>query len=411
MLTTLLIGIIAGLIGWINQDLLQQQLHWYVTVRPYVQTNITPYVLKPEVEHALKPGQTFQECAKDCPQMVVLPAGEFLMGSPVGTGSLSEYPRHKVNIKAPFAVSKFEVTFDDWEACVALRGCPSVSDNGYGKGNRPVINVSWNEAKQYVAWLSQHTGKTYRLLSEAEWEYAARGLTSAEAPHPAYPWGDTPSHEYANYGTDVSGVFTGKQEVRDQWINTAPVGQFPANAFGLHDMHGNVWEWVEDPWHDNYRGAPTDGSARLRDGDPGRRVRRGGAWDDNPRNLRSALRLWVSTFNRSVSLGFRVARTISPGTDERILHRTSHCPRQGLHQALLQRLTLLTHYTLFGGIGPKLSEVGIGKCGPILGPLRTRHWRFIRHQVAGERVVGAPRTMPGRVSLRAVKCDMALPAF
>ena len=177
-------------------------------------------------------------------------------------------------------------------------------------GQRPVINVSWDQAKAYVAWLSRVTGKPYRLLSEAEWEYAARGVTSAEAPHPPYWWGNTASHEYANYGTDQ--CCNGKVEGRDQWFYTAPVGQFPANAFRLHDMHGNVWEWVEDPWHESYDGAPKDGTAWIEDGDAGRRVVRGGSWGNDPEVLRSAVRDRGTTVDRNYVLGFRVGRTLTP---------------------------------------------------------------------------------------------------
>ena len=184
--------------------------------------------------------------------MVVVPAGEFWMGSPDGkrAAMATKGPQHKVKIDKPFAVGKFEVTWDEWDACVAMRGCDGdrLETPASERGRRPVINVSWDQAKAYVAWLSRRTGKPYRLLTEAEWEYAARGVTSADAPHPPYPWGDKASHEYANYGTDR--VCQGKTEGRDEWHYTAPVGQFPANAFGLHDMHGNVWEWVEDPWHE-----------------------------------------------------------------------------------------------------------------------------------------------------------------
>jgi serine/threonine-protein kinase PpkA len=174
-----------------------------------------------------------------------------------------------------------------------------------------VINVSWEQAKTYVVWLSRMTGKPYRLLTEAEWEYAARGVTGADAPHPPYPWGNKASHEHANYGADQ--CCDGSTDGRDKWFYTAPVGQFPPNAFGLYDMHGNVWEWVEDPWHENYRGTPpTDGRAWMEGGDESRRVVRGGSWNDDPGSLRSANRNWVATDSRYDSLGFRVARTLSP---------------------------------------------------------------------------------------------------
>ena len=194
-----------------------------------------------------------------------------------------------------------------------MRGCDGrpTGDGGFGKGNQPLINVSWDQAKSYVAWLSRMTGGPYRLLTEAEWEYAARGVTSADAPHPPYPWGDKASHEYANYGADQ--CCQSKTEGRDKWFDTAPVGQFPPNAFGLYDMHGNVWEWVEDPWHDNYRGTPpTDGSTWREGGDASRRVVRGGSWYFDPVNLRSACRIRYSTGSRYSFLGFRVGRTLSP---------------------------------------------------------------------------------------------------
>ena len=162
-------------------------------------------------------------------------------------------------------MSKFEVTFDEWDACVAYGDCdPRVSDSGWGRGRQPVINVTWDDAKRYVAWLSRMTGKPYRLLTEAEWEYAARAGTQT-----AYSWGDEIGKGNAN--CDGCG---------SQWDNkqTAPVGSFAANAFGLYDMHGNVWEWVEDCFHDNYEGAPDDGSAWTADGDCNSRVLRGGSW-------------------------------------------------------------------------------------------------------------------------------------
>jgi formylglycine-generating enzyme required for sulfatase activity len=168
------------------------------------------------------------------------------MGSPASEAGrdAAEGPQRPVTIARPFAVGKYEVTFAEWDACVAAGGCSHrPGDNRWGRGSRPVINVSWDDITlEYLPWLSRKTGKTYRLLTEAEWEYAARGATSASAPSKAYWWGDRASHEYANYGKDQ--CCDGLKQGRDQWVNTAPVGQFPANPFGLHDMHGNVWEWV-----------------------------------------------------------------------------------------------------------------------------------------------------------------------
>jgi formylglycine-generating enzyme required for sulfatase activity len=255
-------------------------------------------VLSTRTERSLQAKQEFRECSR-CPVMVVVPAGEFTMGSPATEQGREddESPQHRVTIAKPFAVSKFEVTFNDWDACVAANGgCGQVPDNGWGRGNRPVINVSWGEAKQYVAWLSQVTGKTYRLLSEAEYEYATRAGTTT-----AYPWGDNIGMNNANCkgcGSD----WDGKQ--------TVPVGSFAPNAFGLYDMVGNVSAWTEDCWHDNYNRAPMDGSTWITGGDCGQRVLRGGSWSFYPGLLRSADREWHFTVLRVNYLGFRVARTV-----------------------------------------------------------------------------------------------------
>ena len=250
----LLVGIILGLIGWINQAYLKEQMNWFITMRPYMVANFRPHVLSADRERALKPGDSFRECAKDCPEMVVVPAGEFMMGSPPGEKGRydNEGPQHPVTIKRPFAVSKYEVTFADWDACVSVGGCPQegrADDSGWGRGNRPVIDVSWDDAKAYVAWLSRMTGKPYRLLTEAEYEYAARAGTTT-----AYPWGDEIGENNAN----CNGC--GREWLRQ----TAPVGSFAPNAFGLHDMLGNVWVWVEDCYHATYDGAPPDGDGRRR---------------------------------------------------------------------------------------------------------------------------------------------------
>ena len=296
----LLVGSIAGLIGWINQSYLREQLNWYTTVRPYMLQQVRPYVLTAAAERALKPGDSFRECAKDCPEMVVVPAGEFMMGSPADERDHygNENPLHRVTIARPLAVSKFEVTFEQWDACVAVGTCAHVPDSNMGRGTQPVINVTWDHVQQYVAWFSKMTGRPYRLLSEAEWEYAARAGTTT-----AYSWGDEIGKNNANCNGCGS-----------EWDSrlTAPVGSFAPNQFGLYDMHGNVWEWVEDCLHTNYEGAPKDGSAWIAQGDCNNRVIRGGSWIGYAVGLRSALRFWFSADDHGTDLGFRVARTLNP---------------------------------------------------------------------------------------------------
>ena len=233
------------------------------------------------------------------PEMVMIPAGTFRMGCVSGQDCFSdERPVHNVRIRQAFAVSKYEVTFAQWDACVLGGGCGGYrpDDEGWGRGTRPVINVSWDNAQAYVSWLSSQTGAAYRLLSEAEWEYVARAGRQT-----AYSWGSDIGSDRANC-----------EGCGSAWDNeqTAPVGSFQANAFGVHDMHGNVWEWVEDCWNDRYRRAPSDGSAWLR-GNCERRVLRGGSWGSLPRSLRSAERLWNTSGYRGSGLGFRVARTLT----------------------------------------------------------------------------------------------------
>jgi formylglycine-generating enzyme required for sulfatase activity len=234
--------------------------------------------------------------------MVLVPAGEFTMGSPPDEPDRSddEGPQREVTIAAPFWVGEYEVTFAQWDACVAAGGCSTKPDDAdWGRGDRPVINVSWNEAKDYVNWLSEATDKAYRLLSEAEWEYAARARTTTPFSLPAPDGSDDISRKgLAN--CDGCG---------SEWdaTNTAPAGSFRANHFGLYDTAGNVWEWVEDCWHDSYEGAPTDGSAWV-NGDCSTRVLRGGSWVDVPWLVRSADRGRSIPGNRGWSGGFRVAR-------------------------------------------------------------------------------------------------------
>ncbi|MGQ0677139.1 MAG: SUMF1/EgtB/PvdO family nonheme iron enzyme [Rhodospirillales bacterium] len=255
----------------------------------------------PPAPQALPAGKTFRDLP-EAPEMVAVPAGSFMMGSPPNEAERSpdEGPQHRVEVKA-FAAGKYPVTFQEWDACVADGGCTHrPSDQGGGRGNRPVINVSWNDAQEYVRWLSRRTGRQYRLLSEAEWEYAARA--GATTP---FHTGETIATDQANFnGSYVyGGSAKGKHRGR-----TTPVGSFPANAFGLCDMHGNVWEWVEDCWNATYDGAPGDGTAWLT-GECSRRILRGGSWDNDPGDVRSAYRVRVVTTNRYINLGFRVART------------------------------------------------------------------------------------------------------
>jgi formylglycine-generating enzyme required for sulfatase activity len=246
-----------------------------------------------------RPGSTFKDCA-DCPEMVVIPAGSFDMGSPASESGRSdaEGPQHRVNVGS-FALGKFELTQGQWRALMGNN--PSRSSNC--GDDCPVEQVSWEDAQQYINKLNQKTGQSYRLPSEAEWEYAARAGTSTR-----YAWGDTASHEQANYGLEECclGLALG----RDRWQNTAPVSQFPANGFGLYDMHGNVYEWVQDIWHDLYQGAPADGSAWTQGGDAARRVLRGGSWYSSPQGMRAAARGRNDPSNRNESIGLRVARTV-----------------------------------------------------------------------------------------------------
>ena len=255
--------------------------------------------------------------------MVAIPAGSFVMGS---NERDTEKPPHSVSVRS-FAAGRYAVTKSQFASFVQAKGYQTEAERGDGcyvwtgsewkqqadknwrnvgfaQGeDHPVVCVSWNDAQAYAQWLSQSTGKAYRLLSEAEREYAARAGSTGK-----YWWGETASHEYANYGKDeCCGVLA---QGRDKWENTAPVGQFPANGFGLYDMHGNVWEWVQDVWHENYSGAPTDGSAWQTGGDATRRVLRGGAWVNYPDSLRSAVRLRSTPDYRVSYFGFRIARTV-----------------------------------------------------------------------------------------------------
>ena len=293
--------VVVGMIAWRFEAYLKDGFHWVTVVWPYMAKQVRPYVLTATAERALKPGDSFRECAKDafCPEMIVVSAGEFKMGSPETEAGrfANEGPQHDVAIARPFAVSKFDVTFDDWDACVSIGGCPGVDDSTYGRETKPSINVSWIEAQKYVTWLARMTGKPYRLLTEAEWEYAARaGATTA------YSWGE-----------DIGAGNANCMGCGSKWdkVETSPVGSFPPNAFGLYDMAGDVWQWVQDCNHQDYQNAPTDGSAWT-GGDCNEHIVRGGSWLAKPPFLRSTFRGEFPTDERNSDLGFRVARALAP---------------------------------------------------------------------------------------------------
>lgn len=301
-----------------------------------------------DAARGLGAGQEFNDCegAVWCPRMVVVPPGSFTIGAPANEpGRFNEDgPQRQVNIHA-FAIGKFDVSRAQWAVFasatnwVAPVGCAwtGVTPSEHGDANaswqntgfaqddtHPVVCITWNDAQDYAHWLGERTGQSYRLPSESEWEYAARAGTTT-----AFPWGASASHENANYGADTccGGFASG----RDRWVGTSPVGSFPANAFGLYDMNGNVLQWVQDCFANSYAALPTDGSAYEAavtlqiTGDFASmngasscayRMARGGDWGDMPAMIRSAARNWgpppgaaLATY-RSGGVGFRVARVL-----------------------------------------------------------------------------------------------------
>jgi len=237
-------------------------------------------------------GQVIRDCT-ECPEMVVIPAGSFMMGS--NDDEANEKPMHGVKVRS-FALGKYEVTVGQWKAVMGYK-----NRFKYYEDNYP-ITVSWNEIQEYIQKLNAKSGQQYRLPSEAEWEYAARAGTASK-----YWWGETASHDFANYGKDE--CCAGLAQGHDRWDGLAPVGQFPANAFGLHDMHGNLWEWVQGRYSDSYSGAPTDGSVWESDREQKYRVLRGGSWYSHPAYLRSAVRNGGNP-NDADKNGFRLARAV-----------------------------------------------------------------------------------------------------
>lgn len=242
---------------------------------------------------AQKSGKPFKEC-DECPEMVAIPSGNYWMGR--DDGKSVETPAVPVAVIKPFALSRYEVTWDEWLACVEAGPCTHIpSDHHWGRGRQPIMNITWQDAQDYVGFLRARTGQPYRLPVEAEWEYAARAGTDT-----FFPWGDEAGTYNANCrkcGTPWDGQ------------GNAPVGTFKPNAFGLYDMHGNVWEWTEDCWNPTHDGAPTIARART-DGDCERRVIRSGSWYYIPRLMASTYRDRHPAKLFSYNIGIRVARDL-----------------------------------------------------------------------------------------------------
>lgn len=279
-------------------------------------------------QRRLVPGRAFRDVEESwCPEIVVIPAGSFLMGSPANEEERTpaEGPQHEVRIAQPFALGRYTVTRGEFATFVADTGHlltggirrwdtsgwsldPKADwrSPGFAQTDRhPVVGVSWDDARAYCAWLAERTGQAYRLPSEAEWEYACRAGTTTP-----FWTGPTISTDLANYDGNAT-YGKGQRGIWREATVAVDDPAFPANRFGLSHMHGNVLEWCGDVWHDSHLGAPLDGSAWM-DGDPMRRVLRGGSWDFNPGNLRSAIRSRLAPEFRDFDAGFRVARTFTP---------------------------------------------------------------------------------------------------
>ena len=252
----------------------------------------------------LKPKDSFRDCPT-CPEMVVVPASTFTMGSPANEPQRYDNEvQVRVTIPAPFAAGKYAVTFDEWDACVADGGCNGYQpdDRGWGRGTRPVINVSWQDAKAYLKWLSAKTGHAYRLLSDAEREYVTRAGTTTP-----FWWGTSITPMQANFDGSAQPYNGGaKGEYRRQPVS---VDIFEPNPWGLYNVHGNVWEWTEDCWASTYLTHPAGVPRQCTRNE---RIIRGGSWSSNPHSLRSANRSHERAEKRDPFGGFRLARTLNP---------------------------------------------------------------------------------------------------
>jgi len=255
-------------------------------------------------------GEVFKEC-DECPEMVVVPAGKSMLGSPPGESGRQTFESapHLVEIAKPFAVGRYAVTFAQWDACYAEGACGHrrLGDLDFGRGKRPAIFATWAEAQLYVQWLKRQTGQPYRLLSEAEWEYAARGCRNLKCAYAPF-WFGAIKPELAVYDSRRSYDGSPKADPR---LKTEPVDSGPANPFGLYNMLGNVRQWTQDCWNPAPSAVASNGAPVL-SGDCSARATRGGSWADEPSKLRAASRDYESVDEGSERIGFRVARDLGP---------------------------------------------------------------------------------------------------
>ncbi|MXX11691.1 MAG: SUMF1/EgtB/PvdO family nonheme iron enzyme [Nitrospira sp. SB0677_bin_15] len=306
--------VLRELEAWYLVDLTQRE---GPAIQGYVSLSDAEWVAEcdPKSAGEIKPGGVFQDCDV-APRMTVIPAGTFIMGSPESEPHRhsSEGPQREVTIPAPFAVGVFEVTHEEWESCVRMDGCGGLKpdDEGFGRGRRPVLNISWHAAQLYTQWLSDLTGKRYRLLSEAEWEYAARaGSTTVNYWRPEDDFCefasvyDKTDNAFHNFDFQLDAIIP----CDDGFAGTAPAGSFQPNSFGLHDMIGNAGEWTQDCFNSDYSGGPTDGSA-WESGLCFLRVARGGGWFYGAEGNRSAIRTPRLAKSATSVSGFRVARDL-----------------------------------------------------------------------------------------------------
>ena len=314
MATTAVMCVVLAGTGWWQQDRIKGWYHTFFDIGPFAKKEIWPHVLDTASEHALEPLTSFAECAavSMCPEMVVIPPGKFTMGS--DNGLKNEGPAHPVEIAARFAVSKYEITNDQWMSCVRHGWCPDNLRSQPGTSDQPVVQINWYEAQIYVDWLSTMTRQKYRLLSESEWEYVARAGTATP-----YYWDDPNAITLASSACAQCNVpiepghancaqCSNGEEIDDRGL--LPIGRFPPNQFGLCDTRGNAWEFVADTVHRSYAGAPEDGSVWWTEPNSGERIARGGSFSSISSNLTASYRFFMLWDDRYPGVGFRVARTL-----------------------------------------------------------------------------------------------------